>query len=96
MKTKIYLSGSISDDPDYYQRFHDKEQELKLQYDEVFNPAKLDAGDKDWWWYLRRDCNIIWNGNFTHIYMMKGYKEGSEIELIVSKKLKLQVVYEED
>lgn len=39
---RIYLAGAISNDPDYYIKFHNHEQQIKLRYPTatVVNPAK--------------------------------------------------------
>ena len=102
---KIIISGAISNDENFMEKFIDKERELKKQYPEaeIFNPAlycdkliksgviKLNQSDDDIW----LDCMAWVFPQFkgaTHIYFIHGTitSVGKQVEKLVSKKLQLK------
>ena len=98
MKTKVYLSGCISNDPDFKQKFAEMEDIVAHHYGEVVNPCKWDEGtNKPWIFYICRDIYRIWFGGFTHILMLQDWEQsyGAQIERLVAQKRSIKVVYEE-
>lgn len=51
---RLYLSGTITSDPDHGQRFAEAEQRLTRWGYDVVNPARDEIPDADWLDYMRR------------------------------------------
>jgi len=102
-KKVCYLSGAITSDPDYRERFYKVEEKyLALGY-EVINPVRIDDESgvdlTDWKWsnYMARDINILLNSNIDTIVMLPTWKQskGACIELYnATMILESNVIYE--
>lgn len=92
-KTKVYISGSITKDPDYKRHFNKAERFLKRQGYAVFNPCCIP--------------NIFSYDEFMNIdiaaleccdcvYMLKGWEKskGANIELKKAKELNKIIYFE--
>lgn len=90
---KIYISGPITNNPNYKEDFARAEKELvKLGYD-FFNPALIELGeDATWGDYMKYDIKELLKCD--GIFMLKGWKlsKGARLELFIAKKLKLAVI----
>lgn len=94
---RIYISGSITKDKGYYQRFLNAENHIKAQGFEVINPARIgkilpksfthgDYMDIDYALLQKCDC----------IYMLKGFacSIGAKNELNYAKEHGIRVLYQ--
>lgn len=101
----IYISGSITNDPDYINHFIKAETDIYLEvakgnmdFTSVLNPAKTNA-------YLPKDFEHM---DYMHIcfamldkcqaiYMLKSWEnsKGAQQEYIYAKNLGLEIYYEE-
>lgn len=101
----IYISGAITNDPDYMNHFIKAETDIyfevakgNMDFTSVINPAKVNAN-------LPLDFS---HDDYMHvcfamldicqaIYMLKGweYSKGAQMEYIYAKNLGLEIYYEE-
>lgn len=89
-KTVAYLSGKITGDPDYKQKFKDAEARWTDKFDEIINPASHDTDVKyPWVWYICRDLFLIWRKKVTHIILLKDWNTspGAKIERIACEEV---------
>ena len=80
---RIYISGPITNTPDYISNFSVAEQKLKSEYPnaEIINPTVLDKLPLEYDEYMKLDLMLI--DMCDAIYMMNGWKKskGACIEL---------------
>ena len=92
---RVYISGSITKDPDYREHFRAAEEKLRRLGMKVFNPAKFEADtDKSWEDYMRKDLAEL--TRCRAIYLLKGWKKsrGARIEYRIAKALGYMVIKE--
>ena len=99
MKKKVYISGKITGllFADAYENFARAEKKLTNDGFDVVNPMILNHDhDLSWESYMRVD--LIAMLDCTHIYMLQGWNDsrGANIEYILAKELKLEVLYQID
>lgn len=90
----IYLSGSISNDPNFKEKFVLKAEELTSKGHNVYNPAQHPPMFT-WEQFMQLDLTAL---SFCDaIYLMNGWEQskGAKIEHDAAKKLKLKIFYEE-
>lgn len=93
---RIYISGSITRDPDYRAHFARAEEKLRRQRLHVFNPAKNEPDpDKTWKDYMRHDIRQLLT--CSAIYMLKGWRrsKGARLEYRIAKALGLIIMREQ-
>lgn len=93
----IYISGKITGDPNYKEKFAAAEQEIKDGVEvkaNIINPAKLPADKKTWLEYMQRDIKLLMDCDA--IFMMKGWRhsKGARLERYIAKALGLVIIYE--
>ena len=101
----IYISGAITNDPDYMKRFIKAETDIyfevakrNMDFTSVINPAKvnsnlpLDFSHDDYMHVCFAMLDVC-----QAIYMLKGweYSKGARMEHIYAKNLGLEIYYEE-
>ena len=93
MAKKIYLSGKISGDPDFKEKFALKEKELTEQGHLVFNPA-LHPDMFTWEQFMELDLKAL--GNCDAIYLLEnwGTSKGARLEKKIAEVLKMQIMTE--
>ena len=93
MAKKIYLSGKISGDPDFKEKFALKEKELTEQGHLVFNPA-LHPDMFTWEQFMELDLKAL--GNCDAIYLLEDWKDsrGAKIEYDEAVKLGKEIIFE--
>lgn len=92
---RVYISGSITKDPDYRAHFARAEGMLRRQGLHVFNPAKNEADpDKTWTDYMKYDIRQLLD--CSAIYLLKGWRKskGARIEYRIAKALDLVIMQE--
>ena len=92
---KVYISGSITKDPDYREHFRIAEEKLRAMGMKVFNPVKFEADpDKSWEDYMRIDIAQL--TRCRAIYLLKGWKKsrGARLEYRIAKELGYMVIFE--
>ena len=89
----VYISGSITNNPNYKEDFEKAEKNLLKDYDSVINPTKLPVfHDKTWESYMKTtlaellECDAI--------FMVKGWQEsrGAVIEYNLASELGLALL----
>lgn len=96
-KTRVYISGPITKDKGYYQKFLNAEHKLKEAGCEVINPARIgkilpksfEHGE-----YMKVDYTLI--SLCDAVYMLKKWNTsiGAKNEYTFAKELGLKVLYE--
>lgn len=91
---KIYLSGKISGDPNFKEKFAQKEKELTEQGHLVFNPAKH-PDMFTWEQFMELDLKAL--GNCDSIYLLNDWKDsrGAKIEYDEAVRLGKEVIFED-
>lgn len=100
---KIYISGGITNVPDYSQRFHDAAERLRKDGHQVFDPAHIGGllqerldWDLDYEDFMEIDALFL--RQCDAIYLLKDYEEseGARRELRLAIKLGKAIMYEEE
>ncbi len=93
-KKRIYLSGKISGDDNYAQKFADKEKELTEKGFLVFNPAKH---PNMFSWEEFMELDLLALKNCDSIYLLSDWKDsrGAKIEYDEAVRLGKEVIYDE-
>ena len=92
---KIYISGKITDNPNYKAEFEAAELALKIAGFQPVNPAEEHLPDGATWAdYMRHDIKLLCDCGA--IYMLNGWKQsqGAKIEHKLARDLKLEIIYE--
>lgn len=92
---KIYISGKITGDDDYREKFCEAENRLRELGYEVFNPA-IFPNIFTWDEFMDIDLKIL--SHCDAIYLLDDWREskGAVIEISEAEKLGIPVVHEED
>jgi len=88
----VYISGSISDNPNYKEQFAQAEKELKRLGYEVCNPASVFVEGWSWKQYMIRD--IKWLMDCDYIFRLEGWKKskGAILENQIAEALGIKVL----
>lgn len=95
MPKKVYLSGKITGDSNYRQKFNAKTEDLLSYGYVVFNPAVLPDGF-EYEDYMDLDLLIL--SRCDAIFLLRDWKSslGAKRELEEAKRLGLQILTEDD
>lgn len=92
-KTKVYISGAITNNPNYKKDFALAEEILKKRGYEVVNPASLGEVD-GWTWkdYMKRNIKQLMECDA--ILLLDGWtkSKGATLEAIIAKNLGLKIL----
>lgn len=93
---KIYISGSISNNPDYKQQFAAAEAKLSAEGWEVINPAKVSTAlpELPYLAYMQISLTLLFYANA--VYMLNGWNAstGAVIERQAAESLGLLIIYQ--
>lgn len=91
-KRKWYISGAVSNDPDYRMKFLYAEYQLKSRGFKVLNPVKHEKDGKAWDYYLRKDIRKL--TKCDGIILLDDWYEsrGARLELKVASGLGMKVL----
>ena len=92
---KIYISGKITDNPNYKADFEAAESALKIAGFQPVNPAEEHLPDGATWAdYMRQDIKLLCDCDA--IYMLNGWREsaGAKIEHKLARDLGIEIIYE--
>ena len=92
---KVYISGPISNNPNYREQFSKAERRLRESGMHCFNPAKFDPNpDNTWTDYMRADISELLS--YRAIYLLKGWRrsKGARLELKIAKALDYLILHE--
>ena len=100
-KERIYISGGISRDRNYKEKFKEAHFYLLGKYDcIVINPVHLanrveNTMQFPQWHDYMREC-IHWLTRCNKVYMLKGWwkSRGAKIEWLLAKLLRLDIIYQ--
>lgn len=86
-KIKWYISGKVSGDPNYRQKFKKAEEKLKAEGYEVCNPVEGEEEGHEWTYYLKKDIKKLMD--CTGIYFLSDwvYSKGAQLEFRVAMAL---------
>ena len=98
-KPKIFISGRITGDPNYVEKFYQSEKRLKVSY-EVVNPCYLQFMGLPLVCYSWRTCMLVcfWNlVRCSTVYMLKDWNEsrGAKKEHRLAKFLHKRILYQQ-
>lgn len=92
---KTYISGPITNNPNYEKQFNNAARRLRSQGISVFDPTERGVRP-GWKWqdYMREDLKALLT--CRAIYMLKGWRrsKGARLERKVAKKLGYLIMYE--
>lgn len=92
---KVYISGKITGDADYKQKFKTARNILESAGFEVFNPAEeQEEPGKSWTWYMRKD--IAGLVECDAIYLLKDWEDsrGARLEYHIAQQLEMKIFRE--
>lgn len=91
-KRRWYLSGAVSNDPDFRLKFDYAEYQLKLRGFKVLNPVKGEKDGKSWDYYLRKDIRKL--TKCDGIILMDDWFEskGAQLEKKVAEGLGMKIL----
>ena len=91
---KVYISGKITDDADYKQKFKTAQNILESAGFEVFNPAELEDIGKSWSWYMRKDIAGLMECDA--IFLLKDWEDsrGARLECYIAQQLEMKIFKE--
>lgn len=92
MKKRIYLSGAITDNPNYKKEFAESAKYLKKLGFKVVNPASYPL-HKNWTWedYMKRDIRLLMQcDEIVFINDCKNSK-GSNLERYIAEQLGIKI-----
>lgn len=89
---KVYIAGSITDNPIYKKQFENKKKELNALGHTVINPVK----DKGFEYKDYIDMGLCELMKCDAIYMLKNYKKsnGAMLELHYAQTTNMKILYE--
>ena len=92
MRKKWYLSGSVTNDPDFRNKFAYAELYFKKRGVKVLNPVKHEKDGKAWAYYLRKDLRKL--TKCQGIILLDGWEnsKGAKLELKVAQELGFKVI----
>lgn len=90
---KVYISGRITGDPHYREKFARAERVLRRRGYEPVNPTKGEPDGKEWTWYMRRDIKKLCDCD--RICMLNDWPEskGATVENSIARELGMPVMY---
>lgn len=91
---KIYISGPITNDPDFMQKFANAEAEIITAGYEPVNPARHELPEGATWVdYMRQDLKLLCDCD--GVYMLENWQEskGAKIEHQLAQDLGLKIFY---
>ena len=94
---RVYISGPITKDKGYYQKFLNAEHKLKAAGCEVVNPARIGKIlPKSFSHGEYMDIDLALLQKCEAIYMLKGWNAsiGAKNEISFAKEMGLRVIYE--
>ena len=91
---KVYISGAITNDPNYKKKFRRAEKLWEKKGVEVVNPAKNKG--ENYKEYI--ETGIFQLMNCNTIYMLKGWEDskGARLEHRIAEKCGYNIIYEKD
>lgn len=92
MRRKWYLSGSVTNDPDFRDKFARAEFQLKKYGFKVLNPVKHEKDGKEWSYYLKKDLRKL--TKCQGIILLDGWENsrGARLELKVAQELGFKIM----
>lgn len=93
---KIYISGKITGDSNYKQKFKNAELFLRLAGFEVVNPADQKITGKPWAWYMRKDIAQLMECGAIFLLKDWKYSRGACLEYYIAKKVGLGIYKPKD
>lgn len=91
-KVKWYISGAVSNDPDYRMKFLYAEYQLKSRGFKVLNPVKHEKDGKAWDYYLRKDIRKLTKCGGIILLVDWFESRGAQLELKVASGLGMKVL----
>jgi len=92
--TKVYISGAITNKPDYKRDFARAARVIVSAGCEAVNPAEVNINGGSWLDYMRQDIKLLADCN--GVYMLEGWEQsqGARVEHQLAQGLGLKIYYE--
>lgn len=84
---KWYISGAVSSDKDFRNKFTEAERKLKAEGYRVLNPVKGEKEGKIWSYYMKKDLKKLLKCNGIILLPDWQESEGAKLELSVASQL---------
>ncbi len=96
MRAKIYISGSITGNPDYMAHFDEAEKELTAKGWRVLNPAKTSATLPASSYLVYMQLSLLLLEDANAIYMLQGWEQspGAIFEKHVAESMGYAVIFQ--
>lgn len=96
-KNKIYISGAITNDKDYKQKFDEAEKYLLSKGYEVFNPTSFKDISFNWTDYMRAYIKVLMDCQAVAVlYNLDIESKGRDLELFIANRLKMPIKFYKD
>ena len=91
---KVYISGKITGDAGYKQKFKTAQNILESAGFEGFNPAEQEDTGKSWAWDMRKDIKGLMECDA--IFLLKDWEEskGARLEYYIAQQLDMKIFKE--
>lgn len=90
----IYISGAVSTDSNFREKFDKAEKFLLSKGFKVVNPVKNEADGKEWVYYMRKDIVKLMSCDCVYALSDWTKSKGARIELMLALDLGIEVIVE--
>lgn len=91
-RTRVYISGSVSSDSDYREKFSSAERYLKSKGYSVVNPVKGEKEGKPWVYYIIKDIRKLLRCNTIYLLPDWGESKGAKLEQLIANALEMKMI----
>ena len=92
----IYISGAVSSDMFFREKFDKAEELLKSKGFKVVNPVKGEVVGKDWLYYMKKDIIKLLDCDCVYALSDWDKSRGARIEIRLALSLGMEVIFEKN
>ena len=90
----IYISGAVSSDKNFREKFDQAEKFLQSKGFIVVNPVKDEVDGKEWTYYMKKDIIKLIGCNCVYALSDCSKSKGARIELRLASDLGMEIIAE--
>lgn len=90
----IYISGAVSSDKNFREKFDRAEKFLQSKGFTVVNPVKGEPDGKEWTYYMKKDIVKLMNCDCVYALSDCSKSKGARIELWLASDLGMEIIAE--